>query len=442
MRFFVADRRAGTKRGSHVALAIALAMGAALTSGLVAEPAFAAKKEKQAAKGEYSKEYIAAFKPMQDGLNANPVDVAALTALIPGIVALSVSPDEKLATGNAIYSVGVKANDYATQFKGMTLMIESGKLAPEQIGQFNFAAYQLATALKRYTESRTYLQSAIDANYSSPSVTPSALQIAMGESLISDNRVDEGLQYILNAVKMQKASGQPVEQEWYKRGLSVAYNNEKPIVYDFATAWVVDFPSRGNWRDSINIARNLNSFEAPEMLDLMRLAFTLDAMDNKQEYIDYIEAADGRRLPKEVETVINQGYSSGKVSKDDIFVADTLKLASGRIAADRADLPSLEKDARAATAALRTVTAAGDTFLSYGDYAKAEEFYQKALGMAGVDQATVLTRLGIAQTKQGKTDEAQATLAKVTGKRASIAKLWGAYAKSKSVPTAEAATAE
>lgn len=442
MRFFVADRRAGTKRGSRVAMAVALAMGATLTSGIVAEPAFAAKKDKQATKGQYSKEYIAAFKPLQDGLNANPVDVAALTALIPGIVALSVSPDEKLATGNAVYSVGVKANDYATQFKGMALMIESGKLAPEQVGQFNFAAFQLASALKRYPESRTYLQAAMDANYSSETVTSSAMRIAMAESFISEDRIDDGLKYILNAIGMQKASGQPVDEEWYKRGLSVAYNNERPIVYDFATAWVSDYPSRANWRDSINIARNLNTFEPGEMLDLMRLSFTLGAMDNKQEYIDYIEAADARRLPKEVETVISQGYSSGKVSKDDIFVADTLKLASGRIAADRADLPSLEKDARAATAGLRTVTAAGDTFLSYADYGKAEEFYQKALGMAGVDQAMVLTRLGVAQTKLGKMNEAQATLAKVTtGRRAAIAKLWSAYAKSKA-PAAPSAPAQ
>ncbi|TNE34015.1 MAG: hypothetical protein EP350_02735 [Alphaproteobacteria bacterium] len=435
MRFFVADRRAGGKRGSHVVLAIALAMGATLTSGLVAEPAFAAKKDKNAPKPQFSKEFIAAFKPMQDGLNADPVDVAAMSALVPGVVAISVSPDEKLATGNAVYSIGVKANDYAMQFKGMTLMIESGKLAPEQLGQFNFAAYQLANALKRYPESRHYLQSAIDANYSSDTVSAAAMQIAMAESYISENRIGDGIQYILTAINKQKETGQAVDETWYRRGLSVAYNNELPAVYDIATAWVGDYPSKVNWRDSINIARNLNTFEPPELLDLMRLSFTLGTMENKQEYIDYIEAADARRLPKEVETLINQAYSSGKVSKDDIFVADTLKLASGRIAADRADLPSLERDARAASAGLRTVTAAGDTFLSYGDNAKAEEFYQKALGMAGVDTATVLTRLGIAQTKLGKIDEAQANFAKVTGKRVSIAKLWSAYAKSKAVAT-------
>ena len=449
MRFFVANRRAETKRVSHFALAIALAMGATVVSGLVAEPAYAAKKDKKkAGKPEYSKEFIAAFSPIQQGMSAEPVDVAALKALLPAAVAVSVSPDEKLATGNAAYNLGVKANDYETQYQGMTMMVSSGKLAPEQVGPFNFAAYQLGNALKRYPESRTYLQSAMDANYTSETVTPAAMRVAMAESFISENRVDEGLQYLMNAIRQQKATGQPVDETWYRRGLSLAYNNEKPIVFDFATAWIGEYPSRGNWRDSINIARNMNNFEAGEMLDLLRLSRTLDALDNKQEYIDYIEAADARRLPKEVESLIQQGYNSGKVSKDDIFVADTLKIASGRIAADRADLPSLERDARSAGAALRTVTAAGDTFLSYGDYAKAEEFYQKALGMPGVVNDVVLTRLGIAQAKLGKASEAQTTLSKVGGKRAPIAKLWSAYAgglakpEPAAAPAAEAAPAE
>src|SRR3546814_3200027 len=83
--------------------------------------------------------------------------------------------------------------------------------------------------------------------------------------------------------------------------------------------------------------------------------------------------------------LIQQGYAKGRISKDDIFVADSLRVATGRLAADRADLPALERDARATNAGLRTVVAAGDTFLNYGEMAKAEEYYAKSLGIAGVD---------------------------------------------------------
>jgi hypothetical protein len=57
--------------------------------------------------------------------------------------------------------------------------------------------------------------------------------------------------------------------------------------------------------------------------------------------------------------------------------------------------------------------------------------YQIALTKPGVDAPRVLTRLGIAQTDLGKTAEAQANFAKVTGIRAPIAALWAAYAKGK-----------
>ena len=140
--------------------------------------------------------------------------------------------------------------------------------------------------------------------------------------------------------------------------------------------------------------------------------------------------------------MIEQGYASGIVSRDDIYVSDALSTANSRISQDVAELPSLENDARAATAGVRTVVAAGDAFLSYNEYAKAEEFYTKASGMPGVDRNEVLTRLGIAQLEQGKFDAANASFSQVGGSRMPIAKLWTAYVSEKAVaavqPTAPA----
>lgn len=124
--------------------------------------------------------------------------------------------------------------------------------------------------------------------------------------------------------------------------------------------------------------------------------------------------------------------AKGVIAKgSDSYVEEQYKIASGRIAADRADLPALERDAKAGTAAYRTVVAAGDAFLNYGEYAKAALFYEKSLTLAGVDRNLALTRLGIAQIKAGDAASAAANLAQVEGTRAPIAKLWGAYAAQK-----------
>ena len=74
------------------------------------------------------------------------------------------------------------------------------------------------------------------------------------------------------------------------------------------------------------------------------------------------------------------------------------------------------------------MTAAASAFLSYGEYDKASNFYQRALGMPGVDTNEALTRLGIAQIGLGDYAAARSSFAQVGGNRASIAKLWITYA--------------
>ncbi|MFZ9395232.1 MAG: hypothetical protein ACO25F_04115 [Erythrobacter sp.] len=438
MRFPVSSPRAGKGVVSQLTLAFALASGAALVSGVVAEPAHAQreKKEKDKKKAEpaavYSKEFVAAFQPLQAVVNAPTGDVASIKGQLPALAALSISPDEKSAAGGLIYNSGAKLGDQTLQLQGVKLMLESGKTAPDQIGRFNFIAYQLANAQKQFADARNFLQQAIANNFSTTGVTMADMQIAMAESFISEKRYAEGVDYLGRAITEAKAAGRKVDESWYRRGLSVSYNNKiTPQVYDFATNWVADYPSATNWRDAINIARNLNAFDSAEMLDLLRLSLRVDALKEKYEYADYVEAADARRLPKEVKQVIELAYSKNHVSKDEIYLADSLKTANTRLAVDQAELPAFERDARAPTAALRTVMAAGDTFLSYGQYAKAEEFYTKALGMPGVDSGAALTRLGIAQAEQAKFDAAIATFAKVGGKRAPISRMWTGYVKQK-----------
>lgn len=445
MRFFVSDPRTRKKPGSHLALAIALATGTAMLSGVVAEPAQAQREKKDRKKKDedrpqYSKEFVAAFAPLQEAINSEGADVNALAAQIPGVVAISQSPDEKLATGGLVYNAGARTNNQDLQLQGIELMLESGKAAPDQIGRFNFIAYQFNNAKGNYPAARQYLQRAIDEGFSTESIDATGMQIAMAESFISEGRFAEGLDYLEQAIKRTKAEGGQADEAWYRRGLSIAYNNNVvPQVYSFAGDWVSSYPSSANWRDAINIARNLNEFGGPETLDLLRLSRRVDALQEKHEYIDYIEAADARRLPREVKSVIEAAYANGRVSRDDIYVADSLRTADGRIASDQAELPSLERDARAADAGLRTVMAAGDTFLSYSQYGKAEEFYAKALSMPGADRATTLTRLGIAQAEQGKFAEAKATFAQVEGARQPIAMLWSAYADQKAAAATPAA---
>lgn len=431
-------RRRSANIARHFALAIALASGTALLGvpGLT-DAAYAQKKKKkdeaEAAKPAYSKAFVDAYQPVDAALKAPGADAAALKPQVLALLPLAVSPDEQQALGGMIFNTGIGAKDPAMQLQGAEMMIASGKIAPAEAGRFNLVAFQLASGLQQHDKARNYLQRAIDLGYTAPNVTIDDLRMNMAESYFSEGRHPEGLAYLSDQIAKQKAAGQPVDVRWYRRGVAIAYTNEiVPQVYDFVAGWVTDYPSTESWRDAVNLTRNLNDFEPQALLDLLRLGREVQTLKEKNDYIYYIEAADARRLPQEVKDVVEQAFAQGIIPKgSDSYVDEQLKIASGRIAADRADLPALERDAKGAAATYRTVVAAGDAFLSYSEPAKAAGFYEKALTLAGADRNLVLTRLGIAQIASGNPAAARENLAQVEGARAPIAKLWAAYAAQK-----------
>lgn len=432
-------RRRPANIARHFALALALASGTALLAvpGFT-DAAYAQKKKKkdeaaETAKPVYSKAFVDAYQPVDAALKVPAPDAATLKPQVLALVPLAVSPDEQQALGGMIFNTGIVAKDQALQLQGAEMMLASGKVPAADLGRFNLVAFQISSGLNQFEKARTYLQRSIDLGYSAPNVSTQDLQMNLAELYVSEGRYADGLAHLSNQIAQMKASGQTVDERWYRRGVSIAYTNEiVPQVYDFVAGWVTDYPSDESWRDAVNLTRNLNDFEPQALLDLLRLSRQVEALNNKNDYIYYIETADARRLPQEVRDVVNEAYSKGVIPKgSDSFVEEQLKIAVGRIGADRAELPALERDAKAASATYRTVVAAGDAFLNYGEFAKAAQFYEKSTTLAGVDRNLALTRLGIAQILAGDPAAARSNLAQVEGTRAPIAKLWAAYAAQK-----------
>ncbi|MFM7376897.1 MAG: hypothetical protein ACKO1O_02000 [Erythrobacter sp.] len=434
--------QAPARLARQFALAVALAAGTAVLAvpGFT-DAAYAQKKKKgeeaeAAGKPVYTPAFVKAYQPLDAKLKAPGANVAALKPEIAALLPLAATADDKFALGGLLFNAGITGKDYALQLQGAEFMLESGKTKPEEAGRYNVVAFQLANELKDYSKARTYLQKAIDLNYSAPNLPVSDLQMNMAELYFVEDRNEEGLKYLLDVIAAKKAAGQTPDAKLYRRGVSVAYTNEiVPQVYDFVENWVADYPSPENWRDAVNLTRNLNDFDGPVLLDLLRLGKKIGTLKDKKDYILYIESADPRRLPSEVKEVIEDAYAKGAIPKgSDSWVEEQYKSASGLVAADRAALPMLERDANAPTAKLRTVMAAGDTFLSYGEYAKAADFYEKSLTLADADRDASLTRLGIAQLGAGNAEAAVATLKQVSGPRVPIARLWMAFAEQKTAP--------
>lgn len=423
-------------RTSSLALAIALATGGAVVTTAVFPTEASAQrrdrdknKEEEKDGGGYSDEFRAAYGPLDELLKTEGADLSGIGPQVESLAALLKTDDEKYAGGNMVFNAGIKLQDRPLQLRGMQSMLSSGLVPAENVGRFNFIAYQIANQLGQLPTSRTYLQGAIDNNFTTDTITPSGLRVAMMESFFSGGEFDSGFAYLRDAIATQKSQGLAVDETWYRRGVTVAYENEvTPMVYEIVAMWLSDYPADQNWRDAINIARNLNDFQPAEMLDLFRLSRRAGALSDASDYDYYVEVADARRLPSEVKDVIEEGKAAGVVTDNNLFIAEALGIAQGRIAADRADLPALERDASAAGAGLRTVVAAGDAFLSYGQYDKAARFYERSLTMPGVKTDEELNRLAIAQIGLGDFAAARESLSRVSGTRLPLAMLWTAYA--------------
>lgn len=411
----------------------ALALGVALAG---ATPAMAAKEPKppKAAPLKLSPAFQKAAGPVQKAIEdakANPASIPAVKAQVEQLSGLATTPDDKYVAGQFAVSLGATAKDQALQRKGVLAMIDSGKAPAAEQAKLQFYAGQFAYQAKEYAAARTALQAAIQGGYADSDV-----QTLLAESYFAENNTAQGLTLLQQAIDHQKATG-AVPESWYRRGLLAAYKARAGAeAARFGAGLVQSYPTTQNWGLAITIIREISGIPGQDMVDLLRLMGRTNSYNEARDYLEYVEAADPRRLPGEAMKVIEAGVASGKLNGTDRTVTDFRTIASERLAADKASLPSLERDARAASATAVTALASGDAFLSYGEAATAEALYAIALGKPGVDQPRALTRLGIAQADQGKFAEAQATFAKITGPRKPIADLWSAYAASKAKPTA------
>ena len=444
---FAFSRTSARRPGASAALALALMCGTAIGAVALEAPAAAQKKDKKeekAAKADYSKGFLAAYKAGETLVNAGNNEGAK--AQLPAVIGAIQTADDRMAGGGMVFNVGTSLNDASLQMQGLDLMIASGKADATKLGQFQFTGYQVASQANDLAKARSYLKEAIALNYSFNGKladgTPKTfgaddMRAMLAETFFEGEDYDGGLNYLNQQIAERTAAGGAVPQSWITRGISVAYNNDKTDqAVGFSKLFVKHFPSDTSWGDAIAIQRNMIDYEPQLTLDILRLGMRTNALRDTRSFVDYIEAADARRLPGEVSRVVKAGMAAGKLTGGDVYVKEATDVANARINADKADLPALERDARAANSTALTATAAGDAFLSYEDWTRAEAMYTIAATKSGADMDRVMTRLGIAQLESGKTAEAIESFSKVQGQRKNIADLWKLYAEQKAAPAA------
>lgn len=444
---------------SRSALAIALGAGVAAAGMGLSAPAMAQRNAKAPAgpKIEFSKPFVAAAGELEKSLNGATKNPAVMTpaqaarsagtnaaaraaaiaevdaalggakAKLDAAAAVATTTGDKMKLGEMQRMYGALTDDAALQYQGLVAMLDSGLVPTANQGQLQWLAGVAAYQKRDFSSAAKYVQLAKDGGFQDPQ-----LDALLADSYKRSNNPAAALQAVQREIAAAKAAGSKPSESSIRTGLQAAYDGKQlgPAT-EYSALLAQYYPGKNTWNTAINIVRQLAVYQKEESLDLLRLMARTDSFNESRDYIDYIQFADVRRNPAEVAKTVDAGIAAGKLKAADTFVAENKTLAASTIASDRKGLPALERDARVPTATLATVTAAGDTFLSYGEPAKAVEFYTLALGKPGADAARLNTRLGIAQVDKGDYAGAQATFAKIDGARKPLAQLWSAYAAQK-----------
>lgn len=408
-----------TLRGaaSAFAMALTLAGGALGGAALIATPAAAQ---------EYTKNFVAVYQPVAEIVSAEGGDLNAARGQLEGVYAAIGSEDDRNAAGSLTLNIGTKLSDKSLQRRGLEMMLQSGKVAPEQLAQFQFFVGNLAYDANDYAAARTALQAAYDAGYREQDVRP-----IIAESYFGEGQNQQGIAYIEKLVAEQQAAGEPVNENLIRRALRFAYEgNQADKATELSALLITTNPTTESWKQGLQVVNAMVDLEPQAQLDLLRLMMVTDTLSDRREFVTYIEAADVRVMSNEVQRVLAKGLQQGIFSADDDYYSEVKRLADQRAPIDQREAPALVTEARGAAQG-NTAMTAGDVQLSLADYAQAEEMFKLAVEKGATDRDRALTRLGIAQAMQGKAAEAKATLEQVAGARAPVARMWMAYAATK-----------
>lgn len=405
-------RRQARKGLSAAAAATALAIGSLAAGTMVATPAMAQS---------YSKDFVKAYQPVQDIFNGatDAAGTEPARPLVPAMISAIGNDDDRFAAGALMIQLGVRLSDASYQKTGVRLQLDSGKLPPERIPLFTFYAGSFAWDDRDYATAREFLTKAFELGYEADN-----LERLIAETYFAQGQTAEGLAAL---DRMIATRGSAIVEDTYRRALQVAFEGQMSDQIAKRSADLVRYhPSQAGWNTALRVVIDAYDFTADESVDLFRLMKLNGALQEGRSYVDYIEAADVRRMANEVLPMIDEAVAKGLLDANDVFVKETREIAVTRAQEDRDAADGDAASARAASDAI-SARAAADNYLAIENLAGAEELYKLALQRAPDDADRLNMRIGLTQARQGKIDEARQSFLAVKGKRAHAAAMWLAW---------------
>ena len=412
---------------TSTAIGLTLAMGAMTVTAV--NPAFAKKKEEAPAAGPtFSAAFRQAAQPLQKAITDK--DYAAAKAGLPAAQAAASTDDDKYQVSLMALIVAQNTQDNAAMAAAADGVINSGKAPPEQLRQVLAMKGQVAYNSGDFAGADTAFTKLFQMN---PADGDTAITLAQIKD--REGRSADALPIIDQAIQAKTSANQPVPEDWYQRGLAIAYNAKPPLpdkVVKYGLGLASAYPNAKNWRSALQTYRETSKLDEQTDLDTMRLMRTTNSLAGERDYYEYANLAVNKGFPGEAKAVIDEGMASNMVDNKALATSKALievkAVAGPKVAADKASLPTLDKRARTAPDGKQALNTA-DAYLGYGMYPQAVDLYKLALQKGGVDANIVNTRLGIALARSGQKAAAAQAFGAVTGPHQPVAQYWTVWTK-------------
>jgi tetratricopeptide (TPR) repeat protein len=358
-----------------------------------------------------------ALKPIFDLQNAvNAKDSANIPAKLAAAKSAASTNNDRYLIGELQLKAAADSNDLASASQAANDVAASGVLGAPDLGKLFGALGGSLYNAKQYDQAAAAYQRELQFD---PQNTEPQLMIA--EIRAAQGHPADAVSSLQQVIQTSKASGKPVDEAVYRRAVALAYDGKLPGTIELSRQWLAAYPSESSWQNSLAMYRNLRGGQAPEIVDVLRLARLTNSLPRATDYAFFANHLALDANYGEAKSVIDEGVAAGKIKRTDPEIAEILKASQGKVPTE-AQLAAAEKSASIPTAYLRV----GDRYYGAGNYAKAAELYREAKAK-GADANLANLRLGEALARSGDKAGAAAALQSVSGPYADVAKFWLVY---------------
>ncbi len=225
-------------------------------------------------------------------------------------------------------------------------------------------------------------------------------------------------------------AGKTPSQEDLKLLLSAAHESKDTATYESAVQKMIAYyPSDEYWNELIRVGVvRKPGFDQNNYLPLLRLQFAATKTMREEDYVDLAETALRDGFPTEAKNALDAGFAAGVLGKGANAKAhNALRTRADKGAADDAKNIAAGEAAAAKAKSGAGLVNLGWAYATMGQYDKGIGFIQQGIAKGGLKQPDeAKLRLGAAQAKAGKKDEAIKTFesVKAGGGLSDVAKVW------------------